>query len=280
MDPFTRMIIWLNVPANAIGALLAGLGRQLPGWLSNTIISAISGLLLLTVFKYTSNQAAIGRIRDRTTAAILAIRLFRDNIRIILKSQGKICLLTLASLFYAIVPILVMILPMSLLLSQMNLWYQWRPLAVGEETLLTVEIDRHPDQAWPNIRIQSTPGVEVITGPVRITDKAQVLWKIRATRTGYLSIPIEVNGQTLSKALAVGKGYMRISVMRPCARWLDVLMNPLEEPLRKGMAIESISIEYPERISKTSGTNWWAAYFFLISMISALLLKPLLRVRI
>jgi len=36
---------------------------------------------------------------------------------------------------------LVMIVPISLLLAQMGLWYQSRPLSPGEETVVTVKLN-------------------------------------------------------------------------------------------------------------------------------------------
>ncbi|HEV3116830.1 MAG TPA: hypothetical protein VGY58_07250, partial [Gemmataceae bacterium] len=64
MDVLARAVAWLNAAANVLGrSLLSPIG-MLPGWLSATLVSAITGVLLLIVFKYTSNQRAIKRVRD------------------------------------------------------------------------------------------------------------------------------------------------------------------------------------------------------------------------
>ena len=44
-------------------------------------------------------------------------------------------------LVLAIVPIVVMIVPVTLLLGQLALWYQARPLKVGEEAVITLKLD-------------------------------------------------------------------------------------------------------------------------------------------
>jgi len=73
MTFIAQIIAWINVPANALGKFFLAPIGMLPGWLSNTIISAVAGVILLIVFKYTSNQSAIGRVRDNIKADMLAL---------------------------------------------------------------------------------------------------------------------------------------------------------------------------------------------------------------
>ena len=88
MDVVARIVAWLNRPANALGrSLLAPIG-VLPGWLSATIVSVVTGWLLLLVFKYTSNQRAIRRVRDDISAHLLALKLFKDSTSVILRRRG------------------------------------------------------------------------------------------------------------------------------------------------------------------------------------------------
>ena len=49
----------------------------LPGWLSATAVAAVTGVLLLVVFKYTSNQAAIKRVRNDINANLLTLEAFQ-----------------------------------------------------------------------------------------------------------------------------------------------------------------------------------------------------------
>ena len=42
------------------------------------------------VFKYTSNQRAIKRARDDIKAHLLALKLFKENTRVIFRAQGRI----------------------------------------------------------------------------------------------------------------------------------------------------------------------------------------------
>ena len=78
----------------------------------------------------------------------------------------------------------------------------------------------------------------------------------------------------------MGNGFARAGVLRPGWRWTDILLHPLEQPFRSDASVTSIEIDYPTRDSFTSGTDFWEVYFFVASMVFALLFKPLVKVRI
>ena len=62
MSVLTHLAVWLNALANALGRVLAPIA-WLPGWLSATLVAAVTGVVMLIAFKYTSNQRAIRRAR-------------------------------------------------------------------------------------------------------------------------------------------------------------------------------------------------------------------------
>ena len=63
MDVLTQVVIWFNSLANAVGSLVLSSLPSLPGWLSATVVAVGTGVVLLVVFKYTSQQRAIKRVR-------------------------------------------------------------------------------------------------------------------------------------------------------------------------------------------------------------------------
>src|SRR5207244_7051618 len=64
MGTGTDIVVWLNALANGLGQLLAPIG-WVPGWLSATLVAVATGVGMLAAFKYTSNQRAIKRTRQR-----------------------------------------------------------------------------------------------------------------------------------------------------------------------------------------------------------------------
>jgi uncharacterized membrane protein (DUF106 family) len=279
-DFAAQIVRWINVPANFAGRFLLCVIGELPGWLSNTIISAVAGVLLLIIFKFTSNQRAIGRVRDDIKADMLAIKLFKESMSVTLKCQAGIFAGAVRLLFHSIRPLLVMVVPVSLLLAQMGLWYQSRPLRVGEEAVVTVELNDAVNSPWPEVSIEPKQAAEVTVGPVKVLSKRQVYFKISALDVGYHRLGFWVDGQRVEKELAAGEGFMRVSAKRPGWSWTDILMHPAEKPFGPDSVVRSISIDYPNRLSRTSGTDWWVVYFFVVSMFFALMFRPFLRVRI
>ena len=90
----------------------------------------------------------------------------------------------------------------------------------------------------------------------------------------------QVADEPIEKELTVGSGFMRVSTKRPGDSWFDILNYPGEVPFNENSPVKSITLEYPDRISKIYGTDWWIIYFFITSMVFALIFKPFLKVRI
>jgi hypothetical protein len=280
MDVLTQIVAWLNVPANALGGLLLAPIGVLPGWLSATIVSAVTGVLMLVIFKYTSNQGAIRRVRDDIKAHLLAVKLFKDSTSVTLRAQGRILLGALRLLVLAIVPMLVMVVPVCLLLGQLGLWYQYRPLRVGQEAVLTLKLNGDAASSWPEVQLEPTPAVDVTVGPVRVLSKREICWNLRAREEGYHRLRFQVGDQISDKELAIGDRCMRLSAKRPGWTWSDMLLHPAEPPFGPDSPVASIEISYPDRDAWTCGTDWWAVYWFAASMIAAFCFRPFLNVSI
>ena len=280
MDVLAQIVAWLNVVANVLGKLLLAPVAVLPGWLSSTVVAAALGLVMLIVFKYTSHQQAIRHVRDDIKAHLLALKLFPDSLSVTFHAQGRILRGALALLLLAIVPMLVMIVPMSLLLGQLSLWYQSRPLRIGEEAVTTMQLAGAAEATWPDVKLEPTTAAEVVVGPVRIISQRKICWCVKACKNGYHRILFRVDGELMEKELVVGDGFMRTSVERPGWCWSDMLLHPGEPPFNLDCTVQAIRIDYPDRASWTSGTDWWLVYCFAASMFFALCFRPFLKVNL
>lgn len=279
MSMLAQLISWLNVIGNGLFSLLQKPMTVLPAWLSLTVISAVLGVLMLILFKYTSNQAAIGKVRDTIKAQLLAMKLFKDNIPVVLKSEAKILLNVLLLLTHSLRPMLIMIVPITLFLMQLGLWYQFRPLAVGDQTVLTMQLADSDEDFMPPVSLQPSDAAVITAGPIRVPSKRQVFWQIQAAQSGYHTLTFQVADQQAQKQLAVGDGLMSVSITRPGLNVADLILHPAEKPFDKASAVQSIAITYPDRRSKITGTDFWIISLFVISMAVAFLLKPFFNVK-
>ncbi len=279
-DLLAQAALWLSTVANALGRLLLAPVASLPGWLSATLASAATGVLLLAVFKYTSNQQAIKRVRDDINAHLLALKLFKESAAVSLKAQGRILVGAFRLFVLAIVPILVMALPVTLFLAQLALWYQARPLRVGEDAVVVLSLNGASGASLPAASLEPTDSVEVTAGPVRIQSKRKVCWNVKARRPGSHRLEFQVGGQSHTKEIAVGDGFMKVSRLRPGWDFMAILLNPWEPPFRPGDPVRSIEIDYPERSSWICGTDSWVIYWFAVSMVAALCFRRAMNVSV
>jgi hypothetical protein len=280
MDVLAQVVVWLNALVNAVGRLLLAPIALLPGWLSATTVAAATGLLMLFVFKHTSNQRAIKAARDDIKAQLLALKLFRDSVGVALRAQGCILLAAGRLLVLAVVPMLVMALPVLLLLAQLALWYQVRPLHIGEEAVMTMKLGGNALSGWPRVSLQPTDVMDVTIGPVRVLSKRELCWNIRARSAGSHRLIFQVDGQNIDKELAIGDGFMRVSAERPGWSWSDALLNPCEPPLGPDSPVHSIGIDYPRRSSWIYGSDSWVIYWFAASMVAAFFCRRLVGVNL
>lgn len=277
MDFLTRLVVWLNALANAVGGLALAPVAFLPGWLSATIIAAVTGVALLAVFKYTSNQAAIKRVKDEIKANLLALKLFKENAAVVLRAQGAILLAAIRLFALAIVPMLVMVVPVLLILGQLSLWYQSRPLAVGEEAVVTLQL-AGDNPSLNDVRLDPDAAIDVTAGPLRMPSEQRVCWRIKAQAPGRQRLVFHAGEQTADKELAIGDRLMRVSALRPGWNCGDALMHPAEAPFDRSSPIQSIAVDYPQRSSWTSGADTWVVYWFVVSMISGFAFRGALNV--
>jgi uncharacterized membrane protein (DUF106 family) len=280
-DVLAQLVVRLNAVANALGGWLLAPVAVLPGWLSATLVAAVTGVLLLVAYKYTSNQRAIKRVRDDINAHLLALKLFKDSASVAVRAQGRILRGAGRLFLLSLVPMAVMAVPVILVLGQLSLWYQQRPLRVGEEAVVTLTLNGDAEAPMPEVNLEPSDAVDITVGPVRVLSDQAVCWNVRARANGSHRLVFRVGGQTAEKALTVGDGFMQVSARRP-ARALseDLLWYPAEEPFGPDSAVRSIDVEYPERPGLASGSGWWLLYWFGVSMVAALCFRRVLNVNV
>jgi len=84
------------------------------------VASLVVGFLMVVLFGYTSDQKAIGIAKDQLKAHLLAVRLYRDQIPVVMGSYGKILRGTGRYLKLAFKPLLYVIIPITLLMVQID----------------------------------------------------------------------------------------------------------------------------------------------------------------
>src|SRR5438093_10487717 len=118
-------------------ALLSVAAVDLPAALF-VLLSLIIGLLMVAVFRYTSDQKAIRLAKDQLKAHLLAVRLFQDQLPVVLSSYGHILRCTGRYLRLAFKPLLFVVLPLTFLIVQLARYLGWAPVPSGQACLVKV----------------------------------------------------------------------------------------------------------------------------------------------
>jgi uncharacterized membrane protein (DUF106 family) len=244
-----------------------------------SVVSIITGGVMLVVWKFTSNQKAIADAKAKISAYILEIRLFQEDLGLQFAAQGKALRANLKYMSLALPPMLVVLIPVVIILVQLDVRYQRRPLLPGETTLLKVELAEKVDPA--DLTLTAPDGIAVETPPMRMERVHEVDWRIRAEKEGSYELAFHVNGTSATKKVVVGDKLTRIAEGRDQAGILGVWLAPAEAPLPKDSPFRAIFIDYPDREMTLYGVGLhWLLVFFVVSVAFGFAIKGVVGVEV
>jgi len=242
--------------------------------LSLAILSLVIGIAMLVVFKYTSNQSKLADVKRRIHAGLFEIRLFNDDPIAIFKAQGEILRHNLSYLRLSLVPMLWMIVPLLLVIAQLQFHYGYDGLVPGESTIVKVKLAGTAAEGRPDVSLEVPPGLRVETPGLWVPETNEVAWRISAQDGGSYDLALRVAGQEYAKSVQVSGAIVRRSPERVAPVWWKELLFPAEAPLPDGGAVESIAVAYPEREISVFGFGvHWMIVFFVLSMAFAFALR-------
>lgn len=245
-----------------------------PMW-SLVPFSVLIGIGMLWVFRLTSNQAAITKVKARLMACLYEMRLFVDDPLLVWQAQWGLISANVRYIGLMLVPALVMTAPMVLILGQLECFYGYTPLEPGQAAVLTVQMTGAGVGQTPEL--QPPEGIVVETPPVHIDGGRQISWRIRALRPTAGALQLVFPDAKLDKSIVVGRGPEYVSERRVSSA-LDLLLYPGEKRLAAG-PVDWIELRYPPATVHALGLDLhWLIWLLALSMISALLLKRRFRV--
>ena len=283
-----------------------GLFGMLGGDAALWIFSALAGVLFLYIFKLTSNQAGIRRTKDRIAAGFLEVRLFKDDMGQMMRAQGRIFGSAFRYMGHALKPMAFMIIPVLLMLIQLNLWYGYRPLEANtaevpmqelldragvsydvpidpdNTAVVKAKLQEDVDLAGHDISLVASDGIKIVTPAVRVPDFSEVTWRIMATGEGEQNLTLRVGDAELTHAVYVGESdkFRKIEPIMARGAWAE-LWNPGLPPLPGDAPVVEFSVEYPEAQANLLGFEMhWVIVFLILSLVFGFALKGFLGVEI
>ena len=245
-----------------------------------TVISFASGIFLVWLFGKTSDQDRIREIRDRIRGNLIGVRLFQHDIGVVLHLQRKIFGDTFRFMGLALVPLVIMIVPVVLIMTQLNLRFAVQPLDTGQTVLIQALVRDAAVLEHP-VALDVPDGVTVETPPVRIRSTREIAWRVRVDRPGTHTLTVRVGDETLEKQLVGGGGWGPVVQRRTGRGMLDTLLYPGEPPIAADHVLEAVDISYPALEFRLLGIGVdWLIAFFALSMVFGFAFKGVLGVEV
>jgi len=244
------------------------------------VLSIVVGFVMVLLFGYTSDQKAIARAKDQLKAHLLAVRLYRDQLDVVMGSYGKVLRGTGRYLKLAFMPLLYVIIPITILIVQLDRTLGLSAIRVNAPFLLTV---RTNTDAASSVSVELPPGMTSDAAPVHVPADNEVVWRLIANHEGSYEVRIIAEGQDVRKTVRVSSQLARVSPIRLRDHFWERIFLSGEATLPANGAIESISVDYPTRNIPLGIAGYemnWIWLFFILSMIAGFVFKELLGIQI
>jgi hypothetical protein len=265
------MATWNHAASAVFDVLLAPFGYG-PAWFDLLLWPLLAGIFALVVYKRLSNQKGIERAKSRIAGHLYEIRLFRHDPIAVLVSTGKIFFRNGIYIGHNLIPLAVLLVPMVVVLAQLEANYAFDPVPVGSVELLEVRLDPRAGVSARDVRLELPEGVALDAPPVRTAD-GEIFWRLRAEAPGDHVLSLHVGGETLTKGWAVGGDHRKVPLKR--TKTWDAFLYPGEPVLSASSPVESIALAYPERDLGLlpGGELGILATFFGVSLLAGFALK-------
>ncbi|HUU37165.1 MAG TPA: hypothetical protein VMW46_03045 [Candidatus Desulfaltia sp.] len=251
--------------------------RSLNPWAGMAFISLLTGLLMLFIYRLTSNQTGIREVKNRIKAHLLELRLYKDNMGVTMKAQGQILRANLRYIVLNFKPLVVMIVPLVLILAQLNLWFGSEPLAVGRPAILKVELAPEIRLLDMEFGLAAPPQITVETAPLRLEELKEVDWRINPGSPGIFDLTVRAGEQKVLKTVVVdGRPLQKISSLKVRRNFLEEVLYPGEKSLPGRNPVRSVELAYPARRLNLFGlrVHWLIAYLGLSIVFGFALKRP------
>ena len=253
------------------------------------IMSLLSALLFLFLFKKTSNQQKIALHKKKIWGNILQIRLYQDRFSLLLLSVFSILKHNLFYLHQMLIPLVVMLLPLLIFTVQINNRCGYEPLQENQQFLIQAQLDVQaaPDASLlEHISCETSSHIKLETPPFRIESEGKTFWRARVIAPPNWEIPslrIGLQGKNVVTERIVALDYLQerfTPEKKKWSLWNELLYNG-EGFFEEKELFESISIGYNRASYRLLFWNVDAiVLYFIFTLVMAFGLKGVMGVDI
>lgn len=237
-------------------------------------ISILTGGVMLFLFRFTSNQQAMKEVKTRISAYFLELRLYSHDISNVMASQAKIMKSNFSYMKLSLVPALVLIIPVIVVMIQLNLRYASRQLLPGETALVKVKVSEGFDVMRNRMDLECRSGLEKVSPGVRIPELNEVCFKVKLTEPGVHMITLGSGAATMEMPVFGSDRLIPVYSMAKKGSLVEAIFNPGSPNVPDEAPIESVEVSYRPMEFKFPGFRLsWLWTFLIISFAFGIVLK-------
>jgi hypothetical protein len=239
---------------------------------SLALLSLITAVATLLVMHATSNQQAMAALKRQMYADLLEMRLFNDDLWAIGRALGNISRHNIGYLRLALVPAIWTVIPVALVIAQLQSFFGYSGVEVGKTVLVTASLKSDASNTEVTLVVPSEVRLE--STPIRFPTLRQVMWRAVADSPGNYILGVKAGETIYEKTLHVSDSFARRSPVRSSGRLIDEMLNPSEAPLPDSAPLDSIGVAYPDRHIEVFGAQMsWMSTYIMMSIGFALAAK-------
>jgi hypothetical protein len=261
--------------------------RQLPPIVGLSVVSLLTAVGMLLVFRATSDQRRLEQVKRAMIAALFEIRLFNDDLPALFRAQGEMLRQNAAYLRLSLVPMLWMIVPIGLVAAQLEFQYGYAGLTPGQPALVKAHLRQattsrtepasasaaeSPPVSAASLEVPKE--IRVLTSGAWFPATQEIIWRVMADVPGEYVLNAKFDGGTFTKTVDATDRVVRRSPIRVAAGFMNQMLYPAEPPLPDGGIVTSISVGYPSRAIRV--LRWdlpWVIVYLVLSMAFAVALR-------
>jgi hypothetical protein len=259
------------------------------------VLSVVVGLGMVLLFGYTSDQKAIAIAKDQLKAHLLAVRLYRDQLHVVMGSYGKVLGGTGRYLRLAFKPLLYVIIPITLLIVELDRSLGLAAIQTNTPFLLTARLSKpaefgltgdnndEAEKSLSDVKLELPPEISMDAPPVHVAAENEVVWRLLASREGSYEVKVVAGRESAAKTVRVASELARVSPERLRDHFWERMLFSGEPALPGSGPIGSITVDYPERTISLGIADYemnWIWLFFILSMAAGFVFKELLGIEV
>ena len=249
----------LNGLANGLFNLLLWPFEGLGALVTLTVVSIVFMPLSMLFFKRFSSQKGIAAAKGKIKGHMIEIRIYQDDLLVVMKAVGKVMYYNLKYLFLNFAPFVPLSIPFVIVVAQLVVRFGFAPIPVeetnlvdlrpGQGVMIEVAFDESQKAKAADLEIVLPEGLAALSPLVRNTADGVAFQEVVAVAPGVFDVEFQVGGETETKRVVTGADTEPDRVMQPLrtGSFWDQWLWPAEPSFSAASGLASIEIVYPDR---------------------------------